>query len=516
MNFRTLLVALFMFFCRQSVAQSSFKYRSGDQAPTKIELLHADFLEGNDQLGKDVRRLIGNVQFKHDSALMYCDSAYLFASTNSIDAFGHVRIVQGDTINLTGDLLKYDGNSKTARMFGNITFRDRKMILTSQILNYNLNTEIAEYLDGGKIVDEENVLTSSSGNYLSNEKKLVFKDSVILTNPRYVMITDTLHYFTLTKTSFFYGPCTITSTGKDSSIIYCENGWYNTGTEKSYFGKNAWLQSKEQKIWGDSLLYDRKAGIGRAFGNVNIKDTLQKIIISGDVGYYDEIKQKSFVTGQTLLTQVFDNDSLFMHADTLYATFDSTSKNKTYFAYHGVKLFKSDLQGACDSLVYSSADSTVRLFTKPILWSDKNQMTADSIYIQLANNKIDKLFLKDAAFMTSLEDSVRFNQVKGKTMMGFFENNELYKIDVNGNGQSIYYGRNKKKQLTGVNRAECSNMEIYIRESKVSRIKMMEKPEATFYPIKELQPNELILKGFSWQAERRPILKEDIFSKTNQ
>ncbi|HNR19658.1 MAG TPA: OstA-like protein [Bacteroidia bacterium] len=501
MNFKNLFVFFFLL----------FSCYVGAQSPTKIELIHADFLEGNEEFGKDVRRLIGNVQFKHDSALMYCDSAYLFAITNSLDAFGHVRILQGDTISLTGDLLKYDGNTKTARMFDNIIFRDRKMTLTTQTLNYNLATEVAEYINGGKIVDEENVLVSSSGNYLSKEKKLLFRDSVVLTNPRYVMNTDTLHYFTLTKTAFFYGPCTITSTGKDSSVIYCENGWYNTTTEKSYFGKNAWLKSKEQKLWGDSLLYDRKNGIGRAFGNVNIKDSVQKVIISGDTGYYDELKQKSFVTGKTLLTQLLDDDSLFMHADTLFATNDTVSKNKTYFAYHSVKLFKSDLQGACDSLVYNSSDSTVRLFSLPILWSDKNQMTADSIYIQLANNKIDKLLLKDAAFMTSYEDSARYNQVKGKTMMGFFENNELYKIDVNGNGQSIYYGRNKKKQLTGVNRAECSNMEIFVKESKVSRIKMIEKPEATFYPIKELQPNELILKGFSWQEDRRPLRKEDIF-----
>ncbi|MBK7855862.1 MAG: hypothetical protein IPJ79_14120 [Bacteroidetes bacterium] len=135
--------------------------------------------------------------------------------------------------------------------------------------------------------------------------------------------------------------------------------------------KNAWLKSKEQKLWGDSLLYDRKNGIGRAFGNVNIKDSVQKVIISGDTGYYDELKQKSFVTGKTLLTQLLDDDSLFMHADTLFATNDTVSKNKTYFAYHSVKLFKSDLQGACDSLVYNSSDSTVRLFSLPILWSDK-------------------------------------------------------------------------------------------------------------------------------------------------
>ncbi|MBK7855863.1 MAG: hypothetical protein IPJ79_14125 [Bacteroidetes bacterium] len=240
MNFKNLFVFFFLL----------FSCYVGAQSPTKIELIHADFLEGNEEFGKDVRRLIGNVQFKHDSALMYCDSAYLFAITNSLDAFGHVRILQGDTISLTGDLLKYDGNTKTARMFDNIIFRDRKMTLTTQTLNYNLATEVAEYINGGKIVDEENVLVSSSGNYLSKEKKLLFRDSVVLTNPRYVMNTDTLHYFTLTKTAFFYGPCTITSTGKDSSVIYCENGWYNTTTEKSYFGKKCLAQKQRAKTVG--------------------------------------------------------------------------------------------------------------------------------------------------------------------------------------------------------------------------------------------------------------------------
>lgn len=491
---------------------SIFFWQAGyAQQPTKIELVHANSLEGDETLGKDVRRLLGNVQFKHDNALMFCDSAWLYAQTNSLDAFGHVRINQGDTITLNGDLLKYDGNTKQARVFKNIVFKDRQMTLTTEILIYNLNTEVAEYTDGGKIVDTANVLTSEKGNYLAKEKKLVFKKNVVLTNPNYVMHTDTLHYSTLSKTAFFFGPCTITSTAKDSSVIYCENGWYNTETEKSYFGKNAWIQSKEQKLSGDSLLYDRKAGTGKAYGNVAIYDTLQDVVISGDYGFYDEKKQKSFVTGKTMLTQLLDKDSLFMHADTLFAVNDTVAKNKSYYAYHHVKLFKSDLQGKCDSLIYNSTDSMVRLFVEPVLWSSANQLTSEFISIQLANNKIDKMFLKNAAFICSKEDTARYNQIKGKDMTGYFIDNKLSQIDVEGNGQSIYYARNKKQQLTGVNRADCSNMVIYIKENKVARLKLIEKPDATFYPIKELSPEELKLKGFTWQENLRPKTKEEIF-----
>lgn len=506
-NFRFLFFYLFISFisfCSLLVSSSCFS-----QSPSKIELIHANTLEGDERFGKDVRRLLGNVVFRQDSAYMYCDSAYLFAATNSLDAYGHVRIQQGDTITLTGDMLKYDGNAKLARLFNNITLADRKMVLTTNTMLYNMNTGIADYVDGGKIVDAENILTSTIGNYFSKEKKFTFHKNVVLLHPGYKMETDTLVYFSLTKTSYFYGPCYIRST--DSSFIYCETGWYNTVTEKSYFGKKAYLQNKEQQLFGDSILYDSKTKVGRAFYNVQVIDTAEKIIVDGDYAFYDELKGKSFVTGKTMMTKAFEKDSLFMHGDTLFATYDSITKNKSYFAYHKVRLYKTDLQGVCDSLVYNSADSMLHLFTNPVLWSDKNQLAADSISMQISNNKIDKMYLVSNAFIASKEDSVRYNQVRGKTMTGFFSDNSLYRMDVFGNGQSIYYARNKKNQLTGVNRSECSSMIILFTNNKVSRIKLIEKPDATFYPIGELAPSELLLKGFSWQAKRRPVSKEDIF-----
>ncbi|MBS1765320.1 MAG: hypothetical protein JSS90_10180 [Bacteroidetes bacterium] len=481
------------------------------QSPTKIELVHANTLEGDDNFGKDVRRLIGDVAFKQENTYMYCDSAYLYASTNSLDAYGHVRIVQGDTINLTGEVLKYNGNSRQARLLNNIVLKDHTMTLTSQNLNYNLDSGVADYSGGGKIVDTDNVLTSDMGYYFSKEKKLTFRKNVVLVHPGYKMETDTLVYYTIPKISEFYGPCYIRS--DDSSYIYCENGWYNTITGKSFFSRNAYLQNKEQSLKGDSLFYDNNLQKGEAFSNVLINDTIQKIEVAGDYGYYYRYSGKSFITGHLLMKRAFEKDTLYAHTDTIHIFEDTLKHQKTVYAYHHVRMYKSDLQAVCDSVVYTSADSTMRMYVNPVLWSDKNQLTADSISLVISDKSMEKMYLYNTAFITSREDTIRFNQLRGKNMIGYFDNNNLSRIEVFGNGQSVYYARNKKEQLTGVNRADCSNMIILIKDNKVSKLKLIEKPDATFYPINELSPSELKLKGFTWQEEKRPVDKNDIYRK---
>lgn len=481
------------------------------QQPSRIEIRNADTFEGDATMGKDVRRLIGNVVFQHMDVLMYCDSAYLYSNDNSLDAFGKVKIEQGDSMKLKGDLLKYDGNTRIARLFNNINMSDGKMILTTNLLNYDLSNETANFPENGKITDGENILTSKKGYYFSKDKMLFFKDSVVLINPKYIMNCDTLRYHTKTRTAYFLGPTHINSTGKDSTYIYCEDGWYNTLTGKSYLSRNAFIQSGSKQLKGDSIIYDRNRSIGEAFHNVSVTDTIQKIIVNGDYAIYDDVLKKSVVTGKTMLTQVFDKDSLFMHADTLFATFDSLGRTRSYFAYHHVKFFKSDLQGKCDSLNYTAMDSTLRLYTEPVIWSGTNQLSADSITLQLDHSKIDKLNMYSASFIASKEDSIRFNQIKGKNMTGYFFDNKLYKILVKGNGQTIYYGKDKEEKTIGVNRADCSDLIIAIKESKVDQITLLKKPDATFYPIDELSPKELILKGFTWQVEKQPLNKEDIF-----
>ncbi|HRC32481.1 MAG TPA: OstA-like protein [Bacteroidia bacterium] len=477
----------------------------------KIKLEHADSLVFDDVVSI-ARRLKGNVVFSQGEVKLYCDSAYFYDATNVVDAYENVRIVKNNDLNLTGKFLHYDGDSKLATITNNVRMTDNKMVLTTEALDYNMNTETGFYNNGATIVDKDNTLTSQFGYYFSNTKMLSFKKNVVLVNPRYRLTGDTLMYNTATHTATFVGPTYIKSSGRDATFIYCESGWYNTDTDKSFFRKNSFIQSKEQKLFGDSLRYDKKAGTGEAFGNVMISDSLQKTIIAGDYGKYNEISGQTFVTGRSQMIQIFDSDSLFMHADTLFAKSDTSGKQKTYYAYHHVKFFKKDFQGKCDSLTYSTTDTLMRMFALPVLWSDSNQITGDSIHLQMENNKIARMYMYESAFIASYEDTNRYNQIRGKNMIGYFENNELHKINVEGNGQTIYYGRNNAKQLVGVNRADCSDLVIHLDSSKVSKIILLNKPEATFYPIDELNTSELLLRGFKWRNKERPMKKEDIFS----
>jgi lipopolysaccharide export system protein LptA len=480
------------------------------QKTQRVEIVQANTLEGSRINGEEVRQLTGDVIFRQENTLMYCDSALFFEISNSIDAFGNIRI-EGPNTKMKGKTLHYDGNTRQAVISNDVVLSDGKMNLTTDILNYNTETEVADYSTGAKVVDNNNVLTSKKGYYFTKEKMVFFKDDVVLTNPKYVMYSDTLKYYTPTATSYFYGPSYINSTGSDSSYIYCEYGWYNTKTEKSYFSKGSYIQSKSNRLAGDSILYDRLSGLGRAFGNVMIEDTVEKVIISGNYAYLNELTHRSLVTGRTQLIKIFETDSLYLHADTLYAIEDTSAKQKSYFAFNHVRIFKNDLQGKCDSLVYTTADSTMRFYNDPVLWNNANQLTADSVSLLLAGGKIQQMFLKQNSFINSQEDSLRFNQVRGKDITGYFDENKLRKIHVVGNGQTIYHVRNKKKQITGVNRAECSDMFIFINENEVQRISLIYKPDAILFPVKETNPLEMRLKGFEWRTEIRPRSKDDIF-----
>lgn len=497
-----------IFFLSSLLLIISFCTYSYAQKIRKVELLNANTLEYDESRGSGVRRLIGNVAFKHDSVYLYCDSAYLYSEKNSLDAFGNIRIEQGDTLTIYSDFLKYNGNQRFAQLDKNVKMIDDDVTLTTPHLDYDLNTQIAKYYSGGTIVDTANTLVSKKGFYFVDKKEFFFKDSVTLTNPKYILKSDTLMYNTTSETSYFFGPTTITG---DSNFIYCENGWYDTKNDFCQFKKNSYLRSKNQTLSGDSLCYDRKKGYGQAFKNVTIIDTVENITIKGNYGYYYEHPEKSMITDSVLLIQVIDNDSLLMHADTLFGTTDSTGKYKIIYAYHHVKLFKSDIQGKCDSLVYSFKDSVIHLFHDPVLWSDENQLTADTIHLKTGNGVIYSIHLINTAFIISAVDTIRYNQIKGKIMTGYFMDNTLYKVAVDGNSETIYFAQDDKEAFVGVNKAAASAMLIFLKEKTFDKISFLDMPAATFYPLKDLQKPDTFFTDFVWRETERPKNKNEVF-----
>jgi len=372
---------------------------------------------------KHAQMLIGNVVFKHEGTVITCDSAYRFEN-NTLEAYDHILIRKGDSLTITGDKLNYDGNKKLATIDGNVTCIEKDMILTTPTMTYDVKNSVASYFGGGTIVNKENTLTSRSGYYYSTSKMLAFKHNVKLNNPEISMLGDTLLYNTVSKTAFFVGPTNIIS---KENKLYCEYGWYNTQTEKSHLNTRAVVQTKTNELRADSIFYDRKAGYGKAYSCVQIIDTTNKMIIHGQVAEHYENKNISIVTGKTLLIRQFATDSLLLSADTLY-TERSISKIKgqkdsIYVrAYHHIKIFKKDLQGVADSLTYTTYDSTMVLYNNPIMWSDSTQLNAREIRVHTSNNSVNSFELLGNAFVIAQEDSLKFNQIKGKEIIGSFYN----------------------------------------------------------------------------------------------
>ena len=500
------MLSCILFFSFNSSAQSQIKTPESKF----IKINHAARLVFDKTLGIDAQRLIGAVECEHDGAIMRCDSAYLF-SNKKMQAFGHISIIKGDSIFVYGDSLRYDATTKQADLKGNVRCIEKDMTLTTTILNYDVANGIASYYSGGTIVNKENTLTSKNGHYYSGNKELSFHYDVTLTNPDYKMMGDTLRYNTTNKTSYFLGPTIITS---KENYIYCENGWYDTDKEISRYSKNTIIVTKTQKLMGDSVYYDRKKGYGRATKNVQIIDTTNKAFILGNFAEHFDKGNKSIVTGNALFGRQIEKDTLYLSADTLFYNQPDSIKSIVR-AYRNVKIYKKNLQGLCDSLTYFMHDSLMQLYNSPVLWASNGQVTAKQINITTGKNSIKYFELNGKAMLVQKSDSLdanKFNQIEGKRIEGFFENDSIRKINVITNATIIYYVK-EKKHYKGVNKTICNDLTIWFNSEGFDRATFRNKPESTLFPLKEIKDEDMRLKNFVWLEHRRPKKLADLFVK---
>lgn len=479
-----------------------------------VKIIHSDRLEFSSEIS-DAQRLIGSVILNYKEVQMFCDSAYLFPNED-FKAYGNIRIIQGDSLMLRSELLDFKAAEKKAYLKTNIRMTDRDMTLVTNNLDYNLETAIANYYGGGTITSSanNNTLKSKRGSYFSTTEDFFFRGDVELKNPEYTVLSDTLRYNTISERSYFVGPTTILS---EDTEIYCENGWYDSKTEICQFNKNARVSSEQNILSGDSIYYDGKRGFGEVFGNVEIRDTVNKYTINGNYGWHEQLSEKSLVTGDARMIQQFENDSLFLHADTLQALPDGKEFRKV-LAHHNVRFFKPDLQGKSDSLAFAGRDSMIYFFGDPVLWSQSNQLTADSIRIRSFDGTIDKLFMKGNAFIASEALPARYNQIKGREMTGIFIDNELRKVYVNGNGETIYFPENEDGTANekGINKVECSDIIVEVNDNTLQRIVFQIKPSGSLKPKSQINPEDRELKGFIWRSTERPTSALDLYNKPNQ
>ena len=488
--------------------------KKGEQKPakSKVYLLHSDVLKKSPlNPDPDAQILIGNVAFRHDSVYMYCDSACFYEKTNSLEAFDNVKMVQGDTLFLYGDYLFYDGNTQIAQVRYNVRMENKNTTLLTDSLNYDRIYNLGYYFDGGTLMDEENVLTSEWGEYSPATKISVFNYDVKLVNPKFTLTSDTLRYSTATKIANILGPSDIVS---DANHIYSELGFYNTQIGQAELLDRSVLTNEGKRLIGDSLFYDRVKGYGEAFDNVIMTDTVNKNMLTGDYCYYNELTKYAFATKKAVVVDYSQGDSLFMHADTLqmytyYLNTDSMFRETR--AYHKVRMYRADVQGVCDSLVFSSKDSCLTMYYDPILWNNNQQLLGEKIMIYMNDSTIDWAHIQNQALSVEQLDSTSYNQVTGKEMKAWFQGGEMRKVDAIGSVRLVYYPMESDSTLIGMNVSETSLLNMFLENRKMKKMIMSPKSNGTLYPMLQRPPEKMKLDNFVWFDYIRPLDKEDIF-----
>lgn len=474
-----------------------------------IELRQADLW--SKRAGFDAEILTGNVIFFHEGAYMYCDSAYLFQQTNSFEAFSNVSMEQGDTIFVYGDYLFYDGNTRLARLRDNIRMEDKNTTLFTDSLDYDRIANLGYYFEGGMLVDEENELTSYWGQYAPDTKEALFSDSVKLVNEDYIIYADTLKYNTETKIADILGPSRIVS---DSGYIHTQNGWYNTVTEDSRLLDRSQVYSNDGNkiLIGDTIFYNRLSGEGEVFGNMFLEDKERKAILRGNYGFYNELTEYGLATDSAFVVDYSQQDSLFLHGDTLIMATDSIFRDIK--AFHDVRFWRSDIQGITDSLHYSSRDSIIYMLGNPVIWNESNQILGYEIDVYLNDSTVEKVHIKDYALAIqnrSIQD--QYNQLSGREMTAFFNNGELYNVLVEGNAMSLYYLVEDDGTVIGLNKTESPYLSMDIKEEKLQKLKLWPATTAVTTPLPQLLPEQKRLEGFVWLDYLRPLNSADIFRR---
>ena len=521
----------------------------------RIEIISTELFEFTSTDSNQIRQFTNNVHFRHEGTDFFCNQAVQFMDTEIMIATGNVHIQKVDSFDVWSDYLVYYSKTKIAKFRGNVIFQDSSARLTTDSLDYNLNTDIGYFWSGGSLVTDSSTLTSETGTYYHRRREAVFRGNVHLTNPEFDLYSDSMRYDTREQVAYFIAPTRIEN-GED--VIVTNTGYYDTRTNKAVFGGNTEMESGATRISANQLVYDKEAGYGEATGNVVWEDTSEQITIIANYSEYNDSLDYVMATRDPLLIDINDDDTLYLSADTLvtfklpvYALppadtiyFEDTSyiqdtsaipgdtlvaepqfrvvqdtvpvltgdTIRIFYAYRDAKMLNGRLSGVSDSLYFSQADSIFRLHGDPIMWVDTTQFTGDSMHMVLSNGSLDRIFIWRNAMIIHENGPGIFDQTKGTVITGIFSDDDLERMEVEGNGESIYFIQDDSSAYVGGNKSFCSKMVLYMSDStdEVEHISFLTQPEATFTPMSLITMSTYQLEGFRWEIELKPNTVYDI------
>ncbi len=482
---------------------------------TQINIVYgANFTKDEEQFpgafifSKDDRQ----VQFEHQGADLWCDIAIHYQKENRLRAIGNVRMQQGDSVELTSGKIDYDGETKLAKSYEEVVFVNNTMTLRTDTLYFDREKQESYYQDFGTVVDSTNTLTSEIGRYFMELKKAQFLDSVHIQNPEFTLDSEQLDYYTTSKNAYMYGPSTITG---ETYKMYCERGFYDTNVESGYGIKNTRIDYNNRIIEGDSVYFEKATEFASATNNITVTDTINKGVIRAHYAEVYKARDSVFATKRAVSISLVQQDSLYVHGDTLMVT--GKPENRILRAFRNAKFYKTDLSGKCDSIHSTQKTGVIQLIKNPVIWNGENQMTGDSIHIisDLKTEKLDSLKVLDNAFVISQDTigKVGFNQAKGKDLFGKFIDNELKIIDLVKNTEVIYYMYDEDDILTGIDKTICSAIRITMANNDVEDLTFFTDPDGDIFPEKDLPVESRKLRGFIWRGDERILTKYDIFDE---
>lgn len=480
------------------------------QSNRKI-LYRADMGYYDEDAFPGAQRLIGNVKFKQDNVVGYCDSAYLYEADNYIIAYGNpVRFVISDSIHLNGYRATYDGNIRQAVIAGKVRLEKGKSYLLTDSLFYDLNIDCGYYVTGGQIFNDADTLTSVIGKYYTNTDDAYLHDSVLLRSTSYTMDCDSLRYNANSKIAYFISPTHLVN---EENTIFTDRGLYKTESDISILYGNVQLLGEKQQLFADSVYYDQQLKFGRAWRNARFIDTANHLIVTGNYLEHHEKGGTSIATDSNMLVYIDDNqDSLYLHCDTLFVDFDTASNPTLVRAFFHTKFRHKDLQGACDSMVYNVEDSLLVMYYNPVFWSDNYQLSGDTVRFTMLDSIHSTIELCKSGFIVGgLFEDTEFNQIKGLNIIGHLEDRNLQRVDIVGNAECVYYVQEEDSSLIGINTSITSEMRIYLDSNRIQQIRYFDAPSGQVHPDEEIKENERKLQGFRWLDAYRPRKPEDLF-----
>jgi len=502
---------------------------SYSQQPKKIFIEYSGFTVRDSLKGENVTTFVrsdrGQIHIIHEGIDMWCDKALYYQNEDFIEAYSNVRMKQGDTINMTSDYVEYSGITQLAIAAGKVVLTEPQSTLTTDTLYFNRVTQQTFYNTKGKVVrDSSGTITSQIGRYYMNQSKYRFIKDVVLVNPEYTLETNQLDFYSESGHAYMFGPSTIVG---EASKVYSERGFYDTQNDIGHFIKNSKIDYDNLQIEGDSLYFDRNRNFASADNNITVTDTINNTIIKGHHGEVYRAKDSLFITNRAIAITVQENDSLYIHADKLMVT--GKPEHRITRAYYNAKMFKSDMSGKADSihadhktgltqlvnLERFNTGDTFSIQRKPLLWNLGNQMSGDTIHLisDVEKEQLDSLKVFNNAFLIS-KDTLGdgHNQIKGQKLIGLFENNELYNIDIIKNAEIIFYSRDDNDTLIGINKSKSGSINMQF-DGPYKVITLLKQVDGEIYPESQFPKNARTFRGFDWRGEEKPNSVEDLFNE---